>query len=614
MAIVAPIIEPHPGFIEEIDYDELDFRDQVGKGSFGVVYMAIWRNSRVAVKMIESESERRAFVTELRQLSRVSHPNIIRLYGACRNPVSLVMEYAECGSLYSLLHGPGPQPHYTSGHGMSWCLQCATGVAYLHGMKPKALIHRDLKPPNLLLTNNGVVLKICDFGTACDQHTHMTNNKGSAAWMAPEVFEGCQYSEKCDVFSWGIILWEVLTRKKPFDELGGPAFRIMWAVHTGTRPSLIQGCPKPVEQLMTRCWSAKPNERPSMNEVVEAMIDLMMFFPGGDDPLNFPSHDTDSGSEDGYACESVSESEREIHMGTISETIRKSHQLNKSYSKSGLGPHSPGPNVFRHQDVVDVARGRPRSYTPDPPKPAPDPTRHLFKKGHRRASSYGNKLDIPYDALRNGALADVSKTGRTRRSSADLIAELEQQPLEPPKTPIGSRSVSPAPGKPGRRTNNVSGSPISFANHHNTPPIASKPSPAYISQPKTPPSFTDLKPQMSQDSDSQCDSLPKAYITLELHLQPLPPSTSSRESMEIHQKHCVLAEKYLKVLTEIALLKARGEQLRHELEQDEKAKMQGNQLLLEYEQLVNENTSLQKWYDNMKKDLARVRENRNKWT
>lgn len=53
--------------------------------------------------------------------------------------------------------------------------------------------------------------------------------------MAPEVFEGNKYSEKCDVFSWGIVLWECLSRKKPFDEIGGPAFRIMWAVHSGMK-------------------------------------------------------------------------------------------------------------------------------------------------------------------------------------------------------------------------------------------------------------------------------------------------------------------------------------------------------------------------------------------
>lgn len=82
-----------------------------------------------------------------------------------------------------------PAPTYTAGHAMSWALQCARGVAYLHDMHPP-LIHRDLKPPNLLLVNGGTVLKICDFGTACEIKTYMTNNKGSAAWMAPEVFEG----------------------------------------------------------------------------------------------------------------------------------------------------------------------------------------------------------------------------------------------------------------------------------------------------------------------------------------------------------------------------------------------------------------------------------------
>ncbi|XP_064627957.1 mitogen-activated protein kinase kinase kinase 7-like [Lineus longissimus] len=278
-----------PAFAEEIDFKELQFIEVVGRGAFGVVSRARWRNKEVAVKLIETENEKKAFITELKQLSRVNHPNIVRLYGACTTqPVCLVMEYAEGGSLYNVLHGTGPQPEYTSGHAMSWCLQCARGVDYLHSMKPKALIHRDLKPPNLLLIMGGTVLKICDFGTACDIQTHMTNNKGSAAWMAPEVFEGCNYSEKCDVFSFGIILWEVITRRKPFNEIGGPAFRIMWAVHNGTRPPPIQGIPKPIELLMTRCWSSNSVERPSMSEVLRIMSHLFQFFKGGDQPLVYP--------------------------------------------------------------------------------------------------------------------------------------------------------------------------------------------------------------------------------------------------------------------------------------------------------------------------------------
>ncbi|CAH0755862.1 unnamed protein product [Diatraea saccharalis] len=289
-------------FVEEIDYSEIQELSVVGKGAFGVVWKGLWRDTFVAVKHINSEAEKREFAIEVRQLSRVSHPNIVRLYGACTKGahVCLVMEYAEGGSLYNVLHNR-PKPKYTAAHAMSWARQCAEGVAYLHAMKPKPLIHRDLKPPNLLLVSGGQRLKICDFGTAADKATYMTNNKGSAAWMAPEVFEGSTYTEKCDVFSWGIILWEVLSRRKPFEE-GGSAFRIMWAVHTGRRPDLIDGCPEPIEQLMTQCWHQMPAKRPSMADVVEIMTALCEFFPGADTPIDYDDCEDDdtSCSEDEY--------------------------------------------------------------------------------------------------------------------------------------------------------------------------------------------------------------------------------------------------------------------------------------------------------------------------
>lgn len=284
-----------PGFVEEIDSSELEYIETVGRGAFGVVSKAMFRNKFiVAVKAIETEAEKKAFIVEVQQLSRISHPSIIKLYGACttQDPVCLVMEYAEGGSLYNLLHWTHPTrpaPLYTSSHVMSWALQCARGVEYLHGIKPKAIIHRDLKPPNLLLTKCGTVIKICDFGTACDMKTYMTNNKGSAAWMAPEVFEGNNYTEKCDVFSFGIILWEMITRRKPYEDMQGfNAFRIMWAVHNGTRPPLIADIPKPIEDLMTSCWDKVPSKRPSFTRIVHILQHLVQFFPGSDTCLVFP--------------------------------------------------------------------------------------------------------------------------------------------------------------------------------------------------------------------------------------------------------------------------------------------------------------------------------------
>ncbi|CAH2043860.1 unnamed protein product, partial [Iphiclides podalirius] len=345
-------------FVEEIDYSEIQELSVVGKGAFGVVWKGLWRNTYVAVKHINSEAEKREFAIEVRQLSRVSHPNIVRLYGACTKGahVCLVMEYAEGGSLYNVLHNR-PKPKYTAAHAMSWALQCAEGVAYLHSMKPKPLIHRDLKPPNLLLVGGGQRLKICDFGTAADKATYMTNNKGSAAWMAPEVFEGSSYTEKCDVFSWGIILWEVLSRRKPFEE-GGSAFRIMWAVHTGQRPNLIEGCPEPIEQLMTQCWDKVPAERPSMAEVVEIMTALCAFFPGADTPIDYndcEEDDAEYSDEDFMMYDTQDSLETETdNMSQTQNSLRYTDETSSdptAYRQTGRPALSPRPRSLVETQV-----------------------------------------------------------------------------------------------------------------------------------------------------------------------------------------------------------------------------------------------------------------------
>lgn len=460
-------MESPQGFVEEIDVQELSFHEVVGKGAFGVVSRAIYRSKDVAVKLIETESERKAFLTELKQLSRVNHPNIVKLYGACtRAPVvCLVMEYAEGGSLYNVLHGTGPQPDYTAAHAMSWALQVSRGVEYLHSMKPKALIHRDLKPPNLLLIMGGTVLKICDFGTACDIQTHMTNNKGSAAWMAPEVFEGSNYSEKCDVFSWGIILWEILTRRKPFDEIGGPAFRIMWAVHNGTRPPLIRNLPKPLELLMTRCWSGKPAERPSMAEVVRIMSYLFQFFSGADKPLVYPEY-PDNESLDytfipattnsqfgtqftnppstGTSSIPQTSSESQSRTSTYTETVRHSgdYITHSPYilpranppvvvEEENRGQKSAPPSLAASRESL-IGIQSPRSGTPvdlyqkrysadltkleeyDIMSQGASPT-HPKVLGHRRAGSHGNTVTFTQAGIPIIKAGNIPHAGRGHR-------------------------------------------------------------------------------------------------------------------------------------------------------------------------------------------------------
>lgn len=127
---------------------------------------------------------------------------------------------------------------------------------------------------SLLLNRDALILKICDFGTACDKKTFMTNNKGSSAWMAPEVFKGNDYSEKCDIFSWAIILWQCLSRRQPFNKYENE-YAIQWSkVVLGKKPPMLNNCPSKIKDLLTNCWNQDPEIRPSMNEIVPLMEEL----------------------------------------------------------------------------------------------------------------------------------------------------------------------------------------------------------------------------------------------------------------------------------------------------------------------------------------------------
>ncbi|NWJ04043.1 M3K7 kinase, partial [Crypturellus undulatus] len=617
-AASADMIETAPVLnFEEIDYKEIEVEEVVGRGAFGVVCKAKWRAKDVAIKQIESESERKAFIVELRQLSRVNHPNIVKLYGACLNPVCLVMEYAEGGSLYNVLHGAEPLPHYTAAHAMSWCLQCSQGVAYLHSMKPKALIHRDLKPPNLLLVAGGTVLKICDFGTACDIQTHMTNNKGSAAWMAPEVFEGSNYSEKCDVFSWGIILWEVITRRKPFDEIGGPAFRIMWAVHNGTRPPLIKNLPKPIESLMTRCWSKDPSQRPSMEEIVKIMTHLMRYFPGADEPLQYPCQYSDEGQSnsatstgsfmDITSTNTSNKSDANIEpsdfQGTsTNDTIKRlESKLAQQMKNTAKQPGDPGrlslpPSRGSSVESLSDVRGRPQSalVSGEAKRMSADMSEieariasttaySKPKRGHRKTASFGNILDVPEIIIPAG-------NGQQRRRSIQDLSVAGTESSQESRN--SSRSSSPSV-----RMITTSG------------PTSEKPT----RNPWTPDDAGDtLFLGIVTETNGSDNSIPMAYLTLDHQLQPLAPCPNSKESMAVFEQHCKMAQEYMKVQTEIALLLQRKQELIAELDQDEKDQQNTSRLVQEHKKLLDENKSLSTYYQQCKKQLEVIRNQQQK--
>ncbi|KAH8381845.1 hypothetical protein KR009_000632, partial [Drosophila setifemur] len=259
----------------------------IGSGFFGRVYKAQWRQSQIAVKMIRVGCEDTGITREVNQLSKASHKNIIKLYGVSQHDdlFYLMVEYLEGGSLSSYLHADW-KPKYTLAHALNWAWQIAQGVAYLHAMKPKAVIHRDIKPGNVLLGDKGRILKICDFGTVVDITLSMSAS-GTCSYKAPEVFDGF-FTEKCDVHSWAITLWEILSRKVPFAEID-TVYEINLTICGGVRPKIedvMNGCPDDIISLMIASWTTDPRGRFSM-KLIATILEEFVSKSGPIEPLEY---------------------------------------------------------------------------------------------------------------------------------------------------------------------------------------------------------------------------------------------------------------------------------------------------------------------------------------
>ncbi|KAH1161701.1 hypothetical protein GLYMA_01G052600v4 [Glycine max] len=226
----SPVLPPLPNKCDwEVDPSELDFSNSVciGKGSFGEILKAHWRGTPVAVKRIlPSLSDDRLVIQDFRQevnlLVKLRHPNVVQFLGAVtdRKPLMLITEYLRGGDLHKYLKDKGALSPSTA---INFGLDIARGMAYLHN-EPNVIIHRDLKPRNVLLVNSSADhLKVGDFGLSKlikVQSAHdvykMTGETGSYRYMAPEVLKHRRYDKKVDVFSFAMILYEMLEGEPPF--------------------------------------------------------------------------------------------------------------------------------------------------------------------------------------------------------------------------------------------------------------------------------------------------------------------------------------------------------------------------------------------------------------
>ncbi|XP_072019673.1 tyrosine kinase receptor Cad96Ca-like [Amphiura filiformis] len=284
--------------------NNLTFREQLGSGAFAVVYLAkakgIVQNefeTMVAVKVLKetsTEDDKRNFLKEVEMYkSLMHHPNIIGMLGTCieKEPYYIIMEFASEGDLQSYLHNIRKDSNSTYGKQQSsysnhqflapteivtFAVQIARGMAYIASKK---CVHRDLATRNILL-GNGLVCKVSDFGLARDvveNNTYEMKSKGRVPirWMAIESLLDNFYSSKSDVWSYGIVLWELVTLgSHPYPGLSGP--QVISELKKGYRLPKPEHCSDEIYGIMSNCWELNPDDRLTFMQIqskVEHMLE-----------------------------------------------------------------------------------------------------------------------------------------------------------------------------------------------------------------------------------------------------------------------------------------------------------------------------------------------------
>ncbi|KAH7292382.1 hypothetical protein KP509_29G065500 [Ceratopteris richardii] len=277
--------------LQIIRYCDLEELKELGSGTFGTVYHGKWRGTDVAIKRIKSScftgrpAERERLIADFWReayiLGQLHHPNVVAFYGVVPDvpggALATVTEYMVNGSLKQALQKKDRSLDRRKR--LLIAMDAAFGMEYLHG---KNVVHFDIKCENLLVNLRDLQRPICKVGdlglSKVKQQTMVSGGvRGTLPWMAPELLNGSSslVSEKVDVFSFGIVLWELLTGEEPYASLHYGAI-IGGIVSNTLRPPVPQSCDPAYRSLMETCWSADPSERPSFSEIARRLRAMEM--------------------------------------------------------------------------------------------------------------------------------------------------------------------------------------------------------------------------------------------------------------------------------------------------------------------------------------------------
>jgi serine/threonine protein kinase len=265
----------------EVNRTEIVIHQQLGVGQWGVVNEAVWRkhNIRVAVKTLKEEMMHleAEFLYEAELMKNMRHPNLVQLLGVCTQeaPIYIITEFMTKGNLLDYLRNCD-HDQINGFVLMYMATQICSAMSYLES---RNYIHRDLAARNCLVSDNHLV-KVADFGLTRhvkpdEVYTAHVGAKFPIKWTAPEGLAYNKFTSKSDVWSFGVLLWEIATYgMTPYP--GVELSEVFYTINSGHRMGRPTGCPEPIHQLMQHCWSWEPCDRPAFWELHERLQSLLL--------------------------------------------------------------------------------------------------------------------------------------------------------------------------------------------------------------------------------------------------------------------------------------------------------------------------------------------------
>lgn len=253
--------------VVDIPRMNLELVKQIGSGGFGDVFHMKWKQDSGVIQHVAAKRLYGLANNELDIMSKLDHPNIVKLYGRVVEEMGcmLILELCEGGSLRDYLDCNGKEP-VSADLFKRWSTQAARSIEYLQQMN---IVHKDVKSQNFVICAAGT-LKLIDFGLAKNIRKTQSNASESGTWayMAPELLKDQKLSStKFDIYAYAVVLWEMLTGKLPYEGWGHPKI-VMHVCEDNKRLEIPESCPMYLAELLTLCWLEEYTRRPSIHQVL----------------------------------------------------------------------------------------------------------------------------------------------------------------------------------------------------------------------------------------------------------------------------------------------------------------------------------------------------------